>query len=97
MTNEIVSLAEGTRITQPKNHVMAGKGRERQIDCLDWLVEKHGGNPDEWTKEKGFGYVLDEYGEERQVELHWYQNPEAGKVEMKIKPSVGGEWYIDED
>ena len=97
VTNEIVSLAEGTRITQPKNHVMAGKGRERQIDCLDWLVEKHGGNPDEWTKEKGFGYVLDEYGEERQVELHWYQNPEAGKVEMKIKPSVGGEWYIDED
>lgn len=96
ITGEIVHLAEGTRITQPKNHVIAGKGRERQIDCLDWLIDKYGGDPEEWTKEKGFGYVLDEYGEERKVELHWYQNPETGKVEMKIKHTPGGEWYIDE-
>lgn len=96
VTGEIVNLAEGTRITQPKNHIMAGKGRERQIDCIDWLVEQFGGQPEDWTKEKGFGYMLDEYGEERLVELHWYQNPEVGKVEMKIKLHDGRE-YIDKD
>lgn len=92
-----VNLVEGSRITQPKNHVIAGKGRERQIDCLDWLIDKYGGKQDEWTKEKGFGYVYDEYGESRMVELHWYQNPETGKVEMKMKQGSGGEWYIDND
>ena len=74
---------------------MAGKRRERQIDCIDWLVDKHGGNPVEWTKEKGFGYVEDEYGEMRRVELHWYQEPSVGKVEMKIKER-DGEIYLDD-
>ena len=78
-----------------KTHVMAGKGRDRQIDCIDWLVDKHGGNPVEWTKEKGFGYVEDEYGETHRVELHWYQEPTVGKVEMKIKDR-DGEIYLDD-
>lgn len=94
-TWDFTKLAEGTRITQPKNHVMAGKGRDRQIDCIDWLVDKHGGNPVEWTKEKGFGYVEDEYGETHRVELHWYQEPTVGKVEMKIKDR-DGEIYLDD-
>jgi hypothetical protein len=80
-----VHLAEDTYITQPKNHVMAGKGRDRQIDCIDWLVDKYGGDALEWTKEKGFGSVVDSYGETHEVELHWYQEPSVGKVEMKIK------------
>lgn len=95
-TRELVHLVEGSRIEKPKNSIMAGKGRERQIDCLDWLVDKYGGAPSEWQKVKGFGYVLDEYGEERRVELHWYENPEVGKVEMKIKER-NGEIYIDDD
>ena len=94
-TGDFVQLAEGTRITQPKNHVMAGCGRERQIDCIDWLVDKYGGDAVKWTKEKGFGYVEDEYGDARQVELHWYQEPSVGKVEMKIKYR-DGRAYLDE-
>lgn len=96
-SGEIVHLAEGTRIMQPKNHIMAGKGRNRQIDCIDWLLEKYGGDEANWTKEKGFGFVHDEYGDVRKVELHWYQHPSIGKVEMKIKAGPGGELYIDED
>lgn len=94
-TGEYTHLAEGTRIVQPKNHIMAGNGRERQIDCVDYLIDKYGGDARQWTKEKGFGYVNDEYGEERKVELHWYQHPDIGKVEMKIKYLPGGELYID--
>ena len=94
-TGDILRLAEGTRITQPKNHVMAGAERERQIDCIDWLIDKYGGDRVKWTKEKGFGLVEDEYGELRRVELHWYQEPDVGKVEMKIKVK-DGRWYLDD-
>lgn len=98
ITGELLHLAEGTRITQPKNHIIAGKGREREIDCEDWLAAKYpDAEPGQWTKEKGFGYVKDEYGEDRKVELHWYQNPKTGKVEMKVKEQLEGGIYIDED
>ena len=95
-TGAFVQLVEGSRITQPKNHIMAGKGRERQIDCIDWLVDKYGGDAVQWTKEKGFGFVADDYGEPRMVELHWYQEPTVGKVEMKIKDR-DGRIYIDDE
>ena len=95
-TGNYIHLAEGTRIEQPKNHVMAGKGRDRQIDCIDWLLDKYGGDAVQWTKEKGFGYIEDEYGDVRRVELHWYQEPTVGKVEMKLKYREG-RVYLDEE
>lgn len=97
VTGEDMPLTEGTRITQPKDHVMAGKGRNRQIDELQFLLDKYGGDPLEWTKEKGFGYVDDEYGDSHYVELHWYQEPTAGKVKMKIKVQPDGRIYLEED
>lgn len=95
-SGNFVQLAEGTILTQPKNHVMAGKGRERKIDCIDWLLDKYGGDELQWTKEKGFGYVEDEYGEIHRVELHWYQEPSVGRVEMKLKYR-DGRVYLDDD
>ena len=97
ITREKIHLSEGTHITQPKNHVMAGKGRDRQIDQIQMLLDKYGGNELEWTKEKGFGYVDDAYGEARYVEIHWYQEPSVGKVEFKLKIQPGGGIYLDED
>lgn len=97
VTGEDMPLTEGTRITQPKNHTIAGKGRDRQIDELQLLLDKYGGDPLEWTKEKGFGYVDDEYGDSHYVELHWYQEPTAGKVKMKIKVQPDGRIYLEED
>ena len=93
---DFIRLAEGTVITQPKNHVMAGKGRDRQIDCLDWLIDKYGGDAIQWTKEKGFGFVEDEYGDLHRVEIHWYQEPSVGRVEMKLKYR-DGRVYLDDD
>lgn len=97
VTGEDMPLTEGTRITQPKNHVMAGKGRDRQIDQLQFLLDNYGGDPLEWTKEKGFGFVDDEDRESHYVELHWYQEPSVGKVRMKIKVQPDGRIYLDED
>lgn len=91
---EAVNLTEGSRITNQT--VVAGKGRDRQIDIVDLLVDKYGGAPDEWQKMKGFGYV-DHNGESLKAELHWYQEPTIGKVMWKIKPQKGGELFIYED
>ena len=97
LSGEDMPLTEGTRIVQPKNHVMAGKGRDRQIDEIDLLLDTYGGDPLEWTKEKGVGYVDDEYGDSHCVELHWYQEPSVGQAKMKIKVQPDGRIYLDED
>ena len=95
-TGKYMHLTEGTRIIQPKNHVIAGKGRNNQIDIIDLLLDRYQGDPLEWTKEKGFGYVDDEFGDSRFIEIHWYQEPSVGKVEFKIKIQPDGSLYLDD-
>lgn len=97
VSGQTVHLTEGTHITQPKNHIIAGKGREREIDELNLLLDKYGGDALRWTKEKGFGFITDEYGESHYVELHWYQEPSVGKAKMKIKVQPDGRVYLDKD
>jgi hypothetical protein len=91
---EIFNLAEGSRITHV--NIIAGYGRNRQIDILDRLVDNYGGNPQKWTKCKGFGYI-DVNGENMLAEVHWYEEPSVGRVKFKIKPQPGGELFINED
>ncbi|MCL2463121.1 MAG: minor capsid protein, partial [Defluviitaleaceae bacterium] len=90
--NEIVNLSEGTKITNVE--VIAGKGKNRKIDEVDRLVRSFGGNPDEWQKVKGIGFV-DYGGESLKAELHWYQEPSVGKVLWKLKVQQGGEYFIE--
>jgi hypothetical protein len=73
---------------------LAGYGRERQIDCIDWLIDNYGEMEVKWTKEKGYGFVDDEHGEARKAELHWYQEPGIGKAQMKS--GKNGRWYLDD-
>ena len=47
------------------------------------------------TQEKAIYKVYDEYGEIREVEIHWYQHPDVGRVEEKVK-AKNGHVYIDE-
>lgn len=91
---EIVHLTEGTRITNIK--VIAGKGRNRQIDEIDSLIEQFGGSETEWQKKKGLGYI-DYDGESYHVELHWYEEPTVGKHKWKVKPDADGNWFIEEE
>lgn len=83
---EEVPFTEGTRITNIKT--IAGKGRDRQIDVVNILVDRYGGKAEEWQKKKGIGYV-DYGGESIKCEVHWYEEPTAGKQEFKIKPHNG--------
>lgn len=90
---EIVHLTEGTRVTNIQT--TAGKGREREIDEIDILVDKWGGKAEEWQKKKGLGYV-DYEGESYHAELHWYEEPTAGKHKWKVKPDADGNWFIED-
>lgn len=90
---EIVHLTEGTRVTNIKT--IAGKGRDRQIDEIDTLIANWGGSESEWQKKKGLGYV-DYNGESYHAELHWYEEPTAGKHKWKVKPDEDGNWFIDD-
>ena len=87
-----VPFTEGTRVTNIKT--IAGKGRDRQIDIVDLLVDRYGGTSEEWQKKKGIGYV-DYEDESYKVEVHWYEEPTAGRHDFKVK-SYNGEWIIDE-
>ena len=89
---EYTQLTEGTRITNIE--VMAGDGRIRKIDKIDHIVANYGGNPDKWQYMKGIGYV-DYVGESFKAELHWHQEPTVGKHIWKLKPDIGGNWFID--
>lgn len=86
-------LTEGTRITNIQ--VIAGKGRNREIDVVDSLVEKYGGIESEWQKKKGFGYI-DYKDESYCVELHWYEEPTVGKYEWKVKTDGDGNWFYED-
>lgn len=96
-TGEQVQFVTGTRPQYPPDHTMAGKGCKtgRKIDDIDRLVNEYNCSADEWQKEKARYQVYDEYGEIREVELHWYQHPDIGKVEHKLKMK-GGSPYVDE-
>lgn len=97
-TGEGFDYVYGRRPIYPSDHTMAGYGCKtgRKIDDIDRLVE-HYNTPDaeKWQKEKARYWVYDQYGEERQVELHWYQHPDIGKVEYKVKRKRG-RIYVDE-
>ncbi len=90
---EVVHLSEGSRVSRIR--AIAGKGRNRQIDELPLLVERYGGKESEWQKMAGFGYV-DYEGESYYVELHWYEEPSAGKHKWKVKPDADGNWFIED-
>jgi hypothetical protein len=73
--------------------IIAGKGAPidgrtgktiRNIDNIDTLIENYGGEEDGWFKATGNGYINVD-GEEKMVEIHWFEHAGIGAVDLKIK------------
>lgn len=75
-------LAEGSKII--KVVTFAGKGTKKPVRIAEHLSNKYGGKPSEWKKVRGEGVVQTPNGK-RRAELHWFENPAAGRVDMKVK------------
>ena len=86
----IYNFADGTKIQNAE--VFAGKGTKRQLHegVAEGLAKELGGSPENWQHAKGIA-VLDDNGEEKRAEVHWFQEITVGKVKFKVK-----EW-LDED
>lgn len=75
-----VRIKQGSTITNV--NVIAGKDVRRQIDDIRRLTTQYKTKNEKlWQKITGIATLEND----RVAELHWYQHPEVGKVEFKVK------------
>lgn len=73
-------IKDGSVIKQV--NVIAGKGVKRQIEDINRLVKENPGTkPTDWRKMTGIA----EMSNGKKAEVHWYQAPNVGKIEFKVK------------
>ena len=84
LSGDYFYFVEGTKIKNPK--VFAGKGGVKPLapEVVEGLCEQIGGKSSEWQHCKGFG-ILDFYGEDREAEVHWFQESSVGKHKFRLK------------
>ena len=89
-TGEFYNFVEGTKIQNAE--VFAGYKSKKSLreEVAQGLAERYGGSPEKWQHSKGIG-IIDDNGEERRAEVHWFQEESVGKVGFKVK------WWLDED
>lgn len=80
---EKVKLLEGSKLHHKE--VFAGKGTKTPIREVDKLVGEYGGKAENWQKIKAFGTIVHSNGKTEEIEIHWYEEPEIGRVKLKEK------------
>lgn len=81
----IAHLQEGTHITNKQ--VFAGAGTKTPIRDVDRLVRQYGGETHKWSKVKA-NATLELHAKPIDAEIHWYEEPTVGKVEVKYKEDI---------
>lgn len=75
-------FVEGTKLRNKE--VFAGKGTKTPIRDVERLVKTYGGKAENWQKVKGEA-TLEQNGKSFDAEIHWYDEHDAGKVDIKFK------------
>ena len=79
-------FVEGSKITHKE--VFAGKGTKTPIRDIERLVKEYPGSKTElWQKVKGRAEI-DWKGEQIKADVHWYEEPSIGRVEVKFKKEL---------
>ena len=79
-------FVEGSKITHKE--VFAGKGTKTPIRDIERLVKEYPNSKAEhWQKVKGRA-ELEWNGEQIKAEVHWYEEPNIGRVEPKSKKEL---------
>lgn len=81
----MANLTPGSEIT--KIHTFAGKGTKTPIREAPRLSAMYGVPESEWSKVRGDGYV-DVHGISTHIEIHWYESPQTGRIELKEKRTL---------
>ena len=77
-------FVEGAIIREKE--VFAGKGCRRKIDEIHRLIKDYPGTrSSQWMKVKGITEIEMPDGRIQTAELHWYEEPSVGRVEVKRK------------
>lgn len=79
-------FAPGTRIQD--SEVFAGKGTRHPLHegVAEGLTNEFGGKVSNWQHAKGYGVLVDpDTQEDRDAEVHWFQEETVGKVKFKVK------------
>ena len=80
----IAHFAEGSKIVAKE--IIAGYKSHRKIDDIRRLVRQNPGTTGRfWMKLKGVGEIVLADGQQIRAELHWYEHPQIGKIEFKMK------------
>ena len=80
----VYTFVEGSRVKNPKAFAGAGTSKPLGEATVSGLVKEFGGDPAKWKHCKGIGTLADG-DEEYLAEVHWFEEPNAGKVKFKVK------------
>ena len=83
-TGDVYHMVEGTKLRNQQT--FAGKGTKYPLkeEVAEGLAEQIGGKPENWKHRKG-NATIDDHGEEREAEVHWFEEESVGKHKFKIK------------
>ena len=82
----VAKLIKGSEITKIVD--FAGGKSDKPVKVEQFLIDKYGGEEGSWTHTRGQAEVIDNDGNSKTVEIHWFESPGVGQVNMKIKRAL---------
>lgn len=82
----VAKLIKGSEITKIVD--FAGGKSNKPVKVEKFLIEQYGGEEGSWKHTRGQAEVIDNDGNSKPVEIHWFESPGVGQVNMKIKRAL---------